>query len=444
MLLQYGIDRYLMDLEEAQRRHAAPLFVPGVEVTPFYHWTGSLLTSDLALNNTQRDLLVIAPVAEPGGESPASGLADFLSHLPVIENPAAERYGWSSLAELLPGFFLIAWGLLRFRRPADRALSGPTSPGAARRARNAPALSWSGGHRAVGSLVLIGIGVALLSHHYPFTQPLLRPYDGGDGYVPEQALIDYVSVRDGATFWSTPEVTDEQEIGFGPFRIRLETLAYTDGLEETVGYTGFGSLYADRLSAIDPGGLWDRLLLAHTEGASNSPAWVVGETAFRYTGQAGKFLSEVVTVLLVDEVSHKAAFEALRTGRSYALRQTRDVGLRLREFTLAPAASTTTSAAPTIDEGERATAGGELRLTAGSGLALWVDIVATGSQSVPCEILVIRGGNVAHSWEGVTPVRQQIIETIPDDVDKTYYRIEVRGPRPHRLVSNPIFVSRQR
>ena len=39
-VVEYGIDRYLAAVAEAQARHPGVLLVPGVEVTPHYYWTG--------------------------------------------------------------------------------------------------------------------------------------------------------------------------------------------------------------------------------------------------------------------------------------------------------------------------------------------------------------------------------------------------------------------
>ena len=58
-LEQYGIGRYIAELEEARNAEPGVMLLPGVEVPPYYYWTGSLLTGDLTLNDMQRNVLVL-------------------------------------------------------------------------------------------------------------------------------------------------------------------------------------------------------------------------------------------------------------------------------------------------------------------------------------------------------------------------------------------------
>lgn len=53
-LLDYGIERYLREVRDTQARHPNLLLIPGIEAAPFSYWTGSLLTGDLTLHDTQK------------------------------------------------------------------------------------------------------------------------------------------------------------------------------------------------------------------------------------------------------------------------------------------------------------------------------------------------------------------------------------------------------
>jgi hypothetical protein len=56
--------RYLERVAEVRRRLPHVLLVPGVEVMPHYHWTGSPLALDLTAHNLQKNLLVFG-VTDP-------------------------------------------------------------------------------------------------------------------------------------------------------------------------------------------------------------------------------------------------------------------------------------------------------------------------------------------------------------------------------------------
>ena len=58
-VLEYGIERYLDEIAAAQSRHSKLIIVPGVEVAPYYYWTGSLVGRTLTMHNAQRNLLAL-------------------------------------------------------------------------------------------------------------------------------------------------------------------------------------------------------------------------------------------------------------------------------------------------------------------------------------------------------------------------------------------------
>ena len=109
----------------------------GVEVMPHYHWTGSPFSLELALHETQKNLLVF-------------GLHDVasLSALPVIGNPATREVTLQSLLDLAPALLIIP-GLVLLARPRMRRARLGSSVIVVRRRR------WIVGDRAAWRVVLV-------------------------------------------------------------------------------------------------------------------------------------------------------------------------------------------------------------------------------------------------------------------------------------------------
>ena len=77
---------YRERVARVQAAHPGVLVVPGVEVMPHYRWTGSPLTLELTLHDTQKNLLVFG-ITDPST----------LAALPVIGNGAAGAYTLQSV-----------------------------------------------------------------------------------------------------------------------------------------------------------------------------------------------------------------------------------------------------------------------------------------------------------------------------------------------------------
>ena len=436
-LRKRGIVDFLTEIGEVQSRHPETLLLPGVEVLPHYYWTGSPVQRNKTLHNLQRNMLVVMP---PPAEGPQATdaidrSAAFLEGLPAIGNQGGEQFGWWSLAELLPGILLLGYGFRRLRKPLP-----------------APAVSWRGtvgmaapgGHRVPMKELLIRVlflasGIYMLVHNYPYSAPVYNPYESDAGIAPYRELIDYTREEGGLVYWSMPEAADRQEVGVGPINVRLSTEPYPEALEQTAGYTGFGGLYAGNISLTDAGGLWDRILHSYCRGERGSPPWIIGESAFHYAGQAGKNLSDILTVLWVTESNHEGAFDALASGRSYAVRRSLDDGLRLEEFTLgAPSLGRVVWPGETLDlSGEiRGSIEGEVEVE------IVIEMFAETGAEVPVQVEIIRQGEVYLTWEETTPFRRQIQDVMGPGEDLVYYRLMAHGPKPLQVVSNPIFVRR--
>jgi hypothetical protein len=414
-LEDYGVERYLEELRRARADEPDVLLLAGVEVPPYYYWTGSLLTDDLTLHDMQRNVLIVPPV---DGEQ---GTEEFLRSLPVVGNRHHRHYGIGSLTLFLPGMLLVVLSLRRLGRRASR-------PSRA---------------RSLSLLGLLLVGACLLWTNFPYKVASLSPYDTAAGDQPAQQLFDHVARNGGLSFWSMPEARDEREHAIGPVSVRLSTRPYPGALTDTHGFTGFGGVYADTVAAWAPGNVWDAALLEFLRRQRDAAPWLIGESAFHYAGHAEKQIDDILTVLLVEEEGPAAVLDALAEGRAYALRREPEgPDLRLPEFALIAAET----ADPAVDSRAPRTGriGDTLLLHRGAepsfDLVLQVDDDA-GSE-VAVRVDVVRNGRLHHRVEGTTPLHERWSELLAENEEAAFYRVVVRGPRPAHVVSNPIFVRR--
>jgi hypothetical protein len=394
-----SLDRYLDAVAEAQRRHRDVLFVPGVEVVPHYRWSGSPLSLELTLHDTQKNVLVF-------------GLRDraALERLPIPGNPNVRTYGWQSVLDALPVLLVVPGALLIVRKQTRRMRVG-RAVALIRRRR------WGLG---VGVLAL---GLVALARGWPFTVDRY-PYWTNPGIAPHQDLFDHVESAGGVAVWSFPEARDEGEHRFGPVLVRRLTHPYPDDLLRSARFTGFGAVYEDTTTFERPGGGWDRLLSQHAAGERRRPAWAIGESGFHEV-RAGKQLGNARTVFLGAERSPAGLLEALRAGRMYALRRTPELGLELGEFVVAAA-------------GAEAATGATLRAPADAPLDVRIGVVASDGGGHAIRVTLVRNGAVVGGWNATTPFR--VVHRATVGAGRAFYRLDVRGPRPHHLLTNPVFV----
>ncbi len=399
-VLLRGIDDYLAQIAEARRRFPEMVIVPGVEVVPHYHWTGTPFTGDLTLHELQKNLLVFG-ITDPA----------LLKHLPSSGNPYLGRYTVRSLVEVLPGLLVLPglWLILVPRR---------------RRRRLGTLIVVESRRRWLAGLTLLVVGGLALVRAFPFTDDPWSPYRPDAELTASQALIDQVEARGGVTVWSFPEARDSSESGFLGLRVRVKTDPYPDDLVRTFRYTAFGAVYEDTTRVSTPGGLWDYLLKKYLAGERSRPPWVVGESGFHGYG-AGKRIENIQTIFLVRDRSEAGLLESFRAGRMYALSRTPAYSLALQAFGLR--------------QGERAVGSGEtLQTTPGRPLEIRFGVDASDGGAYPVRAILVRNGEVVQVWTGATPLRQVYGESA--GAAPAYYRLEIRGPVPHQILSNPIFV----
>ena len=398
-ILAAGVERYLTEVARARLGHPELVLVPGVEVIPHQHWSGSPLARSMMLHNTQKNLLVF------GLSDPAA-----LRSLPASGNPYARAYAWQSVIDVLPVLLIVPGLALLVSGRVRRVRVGRAIVVERRR-------SWLSG----GLLVLVGVTTVVRA--WPFTVDRYPPWQDF-GVAPHQALIDHVDRLGGVTVWSFPEAADEGQRSVGGVRVGWRTDPYPDDLMRTFKYTAFGALYAQSTRFEQPGGRWDRLLAEYAAGERSRPAWGVGEAGLHALGD--KPIGGIQTVFFVREKTEAALLDALKRGRLYALQRLPAGALELSEWS--------------VTGGEAVAVSGQtLPVAAGGAIEVRIAVDATGSGADGIRVTLVRNGAVLDGWSGARSVRATHREVF--DGRPVVFRIDAHGRPPHRILGSPIFVS---
>ena len=394
------LDEYLARVEEVRRRFPRMVVMPGVEVMPHYHWSGTPFSLQLGLHDTQKNILVF-------------GLRDAASlrALPAIGNPAARQIALQSLIDLVPALLVIP-GIILLARPRSYRRRLGRAVIVVRRRR------W-----VLGGIVL-ALGVFGIIRAWPFT---VDPYPPWRSYAvdPHQTFIDEAERLGGAAVWSFPEAPDGGERQVGPLRVRWKTDPYPDDLLRTTGYTAFGAVYEQPTRFTRPGEGWDRLLTQYAAGERARPVWGVGESGF-HANRAGKRIGPIQTVFLVGERSEAAVLDALKRGRMYAVRHSGDAPLVLSEFVAASPEAT-------------AEMGDTLAAPSGTPIEVRATVQTADGKAHPVRIALVRDGEVVGTWSGPAPLR--IVHRETSDTRRHYYRIYARVSTSDYQLGNPVFVA---
>lgn len=407
-LLRRGPEPFLEAVRAANARQREVLLIPGAEVIPHYYWTGDLWSGTLTMHNAQKNILAL------GLDRPED-----YRELPAVRNPGAARWGLESLWLLWPAVLTVpgVWLLrLRQRRPVRLQHFRLTVE-----------------RRFTGYGVLcLGLGAVLLADNFPFRRPPVSPYDSTAGLGPHQGVIDFVAARGGLSAWSLPEARDHQVVAVAGMRATIHTEPYPSDLLATDRFTAFGGVYEDTTRFTEPGEGWDRLLADYLGGRRAAPAWALGEAAYHREGQAGKRFGDVQTVLLVERKDPAALLGALRAGHLYALQRTAEVGLVLDQFQVV------------LPSRSPAEAGDRLSLRVGDRPEVRAVVRATDGRRVGIQVRLVRAGTVVQTLRGETPVTLSWAEAPLPAGTRLFYRLDVRGPAGHQILSNPIFVQTAR
>ena len=401
-VLRRGIERWLQSVEAAQAKFPAVILIPGVEVVPYYYWTGSLFGRNLTLHDTQKNMLVVG----------LDTAMDYL-RIPAIGHRRVVSLQWPNLLTLALGMALVGLGIFLVRAEREQKVRLKRFLVKVRKR-----------YRVPGWLALCCGGLLLLEG---FMTSGLNPYRGDLGMKPYQGVIDAVESKGGMAFWSFPEAWDFHEVAFGPLgTVTIRTDPHPTVLPQSHGYTGFGALYADNVTFTEPGGEWDRVLLEYTEGHRQRPAWGIGELG--YHGPP-KRLDEILTVFLVADRSREAVLDALKSGRFYSIQPKPDYRLVLEDFSIGGNGSSEwILMGGAVEAGDRS-----LRIRLGVG--------TNDNRQVPFVLRLVRSGKLFRVIEGMTPFSEILEVAPPDRGRREFFRIEL--VKPHRLLSNPIFVGRE-
>jgi hypothetical protein len=398
-----GVERFLREVESVNARQVDVVVIPGAEIIPHYYWSGSLWRGTLTMHDAQKNLLALGLTR-----------AEDYRQLPVVGNDQAGPLDlhtlWlaSPVLLVIPGTWLLrvrrrhTVQLQRFRVTEERRLVLP-------------------------GLVCFAAAVLLLANNYPFRRQAFSPYDVRPGLRPHQAAIDFIAERGGVAAWSLPEARDHQMVTRGPFRATIRTEPHPDALLETDRFTAFGGIYEDTTTFTQPGGGWDVLLQHYLAGHRAAPAWAIGEAAYHAEEHAGKQFGAVQTVLLSDGKEPAALLRAMREGRMYAVRRTREASYVLSQF------QARLPGKPPIE------AGGRLAASPRERPELHAAITSASGKPLPVEVRLIRSGRVVQQVTAATPVTLRYQEDPLETGARLVYRLEAQGPGG-RILGNPVFV----
>jgi hypothetical protein len=388
-VLKHGIEAYLDEITRLNAAQPSVLIIPGVQSSPFYHWSGNPLNGSLTAHDYHKELLLI-------GMSRAEDYRD----LPLLHNGFSTRY----LPAKLPVFtaFAAAGGIgfaLFFFRAGRIKKAG---------------------------LLMGAIGLLAAADQNPFCSSRFDPYHGDQGIAPFQEVIDHARSRGGLVFWAHPESNYAIDgVAMGP--ITLVTGHYAEDLGEAKGYNGFAALYGDTSTITKPGAFWDRILNSYCRGGRTVPVWGIAEADFHDEAN-GCELDSFQTVVMTREKTSAAVLAALGSGRCYAVQRGRGYRLILDRFEVR-----------NPQGGAAAASGGEIDVH-GDPLVS-VRISASDEAAHRVRLILVRGGIAMPAIEGTTPLAIDLADEA-DWTGRSYYRLEAQGDGDSRLLSNPIFVTR--
>lgn len=387
-----GLEAYLAAIRRIRDRYPELIVIDGVESAPFYWWDRDP-DGTWVVRGWNKHMMAIDLRTAAAYEA-----------LPVLGSPGIWRWRWPSLALLwpLPGLIYAFW---LGRRLHSWLVRGP-----------------------VAALCLLCLADSAV---VGFKVPDMDPYHGDLGAAPYQRFIDYVNGQGGMATWAHPEaastIPPRSMLG-GLVRVVSRTEAHADDLVATRDYIAFAALYADHITATEPGRQWDQVLVEYLAGERHRPVWGTGEIDYHVDEEGGR-LHDISTVFLVRQHTRGEVLEALHEGRMYATRGG-DRALALSAFTVATEAGTAGS-------GEEVPAYGRPRISV--GVDRW-----DGSET-EVRVRLVRGGasgqvQVVADVTGPTPLDLEHVGSSLARGGRAYYRV-LASSHGGLLTSNPIFVS---
>lgn len=412
-VFNYGIGRYLKEIEDAQKENPDMVLIPGVESAPFYYWEDNPLKGNLKIYNWHKHMLVIG-----------LGKVNDYKNLPNISNrySLALPFTFKNIYFLWP-ILILSLGILFFRKRKFRY----------RDIQGRPLGPYSRGRQIFG-IILVILGILFLYNNFPFCDFRYDQYHGDQGISPYQNLIDYVNKKGGLTFWTHPEAEYIEKRGM----VSIETMEYSNDLLETYNYNGFAILYEGYKKVGCPGGIWDELLKQYCQGERKSPVWAIAGLSFE-EGDLGRLMKDLKTVFIIPHCSVYPArvdldktetLKALKEGKMYIVRGIGDLDLILDEF----------SVKDNISDA-RGTIADEIALKGEPIIRINGHFTHEEVESV--KVKLIRSGIVIKMFEVKNPFNIEYQDDYFSSDEKIYYRIEIKCLNK-LIITNPIFVKFKR
>ena len=385
-VLANGVSVFISEINDIDQRYPETMLIPAVEVAPYYFWTGNIFDKDLEAHNWDKHLLVVG----------LNTLEDY-EQLPILNSNFSQRH----LAKYQ--YYFLGFGVAFL-----------VCLGAA----------YKGFYRKI--VVPVGAVLFLLAINYhPFQSSGFSQYGGDAGIEPYQELIGYANSKEGMIFWSHPEKAVETAVAEN---VLSYTLPHSEDLVLSRGYTGFQSVSAEPVRAVEPANEWDHVLMEYVHGERNGPVWGYGGNDFVCEDNGGIKLGAVRTIFLVREKTREAVLDALRSGRMYSVYQ-EDFGDRLSLTDITVSDATT---------GQEATLGQEVVVTDFPQLNIKVN--TTKGSGKTAHISVMRNGQEVKQETATLPYDLTWRDLEVDRSGMIYYRVLIHSDPSDRIVSNPIFV----
>lgn len=399
---KYGVDNYLKLIELESKKNKDMVILPGLEVSPFYYWSGSPIYGNLRIGDWHKHILVF------GLTSPKD-----YKELPVLTNSSLAMkpvfrhifFAWPVLTVLMGILFM-----------TKREFSYKDDLG---HVSNVYSLKW----RVAGAVTIVLSIIFLLNNA---ASPFFEFHQYADfGSKPHQLLIDYVNQKGGQTFWAHPEAKNISRQG----NIRIETWAHVKDLWDTKGYSGFSIFYEGYEEAGKIGGDWDYLLSEYCDGARDRPVWVIGGLAFDFGTQDDlkKALDDLQTYIYLDKRDPASVLGALRTGRVYVSRGAEKNKFLLTGFSVIDAGS-----------GKSAGIGGQIDIKGRLSINIKGEFVPLEDTFRQAQIKLVRNGKLVKTFPFVSgAVISYEDADLPEGM--SFYRLEIKNGS-QLIVTNPIFV----